>query len=273
MDWLHSLVSNINWPALAVWVPTAAVVLMVVLACLGAVLLPERATVRREALLVAALFGAAAIAATVWTERRDLQQVRAVSDQGMTAQREDATRTIRRLHATWEAFDAATKPLPPGPAPHPTVSFGTADAGFAALSDEAGALAARIKAFQAGMQPRRIDDQTAAAMVDYLKPLAHGRVVVSCIPEDDEAYLYANRLATILRQAGWDASGPEFTAMFGAAPAIGISLYVRGGEPPNTAKVLTDAFTKFNVPYQGQIAPSDAIPDTETVELFVGKKP
>lgn len=270
MDWLNGVLSGVNWAALAVWVPTAAVGLMVVLACLGAALLPERATVRRDALLVVALFGAAAIAATVWTERRDTQQV---ADRGTTTQQEDAARTTRRLHATWEAFEAATKALPPGPGPKAAVSFDTPDASFAALSAQADSLAGRVKAFQAGMQPRRIDDGTASAMIDYLKPLAHGRVVVSCIPEDDEAYFYANRLATILRQSGWDANGPEFTGIFGTAPAIGISLYVRGGEPPDTAKVLTDAFTKFNIPYQGKIASSDAIPDTETVELFVGKKP
>jgi hypothetical protein len=270
MNSLSGVLSGVNWVTLAVWVPTAAVVLMVVLACLGAALLPERAAVRRGALLVAALFGAAAIAATVWTERRQTQEV---ADRGTTTQQEDATRTTRRLHAAWEAFDAATKELPPGADPEPTVSFDTQDAGFAALSTQADALAARIKAFRAGMQPRRIDDQTASAMVDYLKPLAHGRVVVSCIPEDDEAYLYANRVATILRRAGWDASGPEFTAIFGTAPAIGIGLYARSGEPPDTAKVLTDAFTKFSIPYQSGIAASDAIPDTDTVELFVGKKP
>jgi len=262
--------SGVNWAALMVWVPTIAVVLLALVACVGAVLLPERAMVRRQALMVAALCGGAAIAATVWTERRERQ---AVADQGTTTQQEDVARMTRRLHATWEAFDAAMKELPPGSGPEPTVSLDTPDAGFAALSAEADTLAARIKAFRAGMEPRRIGDQTASAMIDYLKPLAHGRVVVSCVPEDDEAYLYANRVATILRRAGWDATGPEFTAIFGTAPAIGISLYVRGGEPPDTARALIDAFTKFNIPYQSRIAASDAIPDTETVELFIGKKP
>ncbi len=266
MTWLN----GVNWTALSVWVPTAAVVLLALFACFGAVFLPERAAVRRFALLSAALCGSAAIAATVWTQRREKEEV---ADRGTTTRQEDVSRMTRRLHATWEAFDAASKSLPPGPGPQPTVSFDTPDAGFAALSAEADALGARIEAFQAGMQPRRIDEATASAIVAYLKPLAHGRVVVSCIPEDDEAYLYANRIATILRQAGWDATGPEFTAIFGTAPAIGISLYVRSGEPPDTARVLTDAFTKFNIPYQGKIAASDAIPDTETVELFVGKKP
>lgn len=272
MNWLNGVnwPGGVDWAALAVWIPTAAVVLLALLACVGAVFLPERATVRRWAALVAALCGSAAIAATVWTQRREKQEV---ADRGTTTQQEDDSRMTRRLHATWEAFDAASKELPPGSGPEPTISFDTPDAGFAALSAEADSLAARIKAFRAGMQPRRIDDATAGAIVAYLKPLAHGRVVISCIPEDDEAYLYANRVATILREAGWDATGPEFTAIFGTAPAHGISLYVHGGEPPDTARVLTDAFTKFNVPYQGKIAGSDAIPDTDTVELFVGKKP
>jgi hypothetical protein len=270
MNWLSGFLTGVDWTALVLWVPTAAVVLLALLACVGAVFLPERATVRREALLIAALFGCIAIAATVWTERRGTQEV---ADRGAATQQEDLVRMTRRLHATWEAFDAASKTLPPGPGSEPTISFDTPDAAFAALSAQADSLAARINAFRAGMQPRRIDAQTASAMIDYLKPLAHGRVVVSCIPEDDEAYLYANRVATILRQAGWDASGPEFTAIFGTAPAIGISLYARGGEPSDTARVLTGAFTKFSIPYQSRIAASDAIPDSDTVELFVGKKP
>lgn len=272
MNWLNS----VNWVP---WVPTIAVALLALIACLGAALLPERAVSRRYGLLVMAVCGAAAIAASVWSERRETEQGagRAIpaqppADRGAPAHEDYAAGLTRRLHATWKAFDDAGKALPPAPNAAPPTSFDTPDDGFTALADEADALAARIAAFQAGMQPRRIDEATAAAMVEYLKPLAHGRVVVSCVPQDDEAYLYANRIATILRQAGWDASGPEPTAMFGAAPALGISLYVRGGEPPDTAKVLTDAFTKFNIPYKGQVTPSDAIPDTETVELFIGKK-
>lgn len=274
MGWLN----GVDW---APWVPTVAVVALAVIACAGAALLPERATHRRYGLLAIILCGATAIAATVWSEQRQTRQAadqgawaQQRMNQGASAQENYVASETRRLHATWEAFNAASKALPPDPnAADPPKSFDNPDAGFAALAAESDSLAARIKAFQAGMQPRRIDDDTAAAMVAYLKPLAHGRVVVSCIPQDDEAYLYANRIATILREAGWDASGPELTTLFGTTPALGASLYVRGGEPPDSAKVLTDAFTKFNIPYKGQITPSDAIPDTETIELFVSKKP
>ncbi|HEY1798993.1 MAG TPA: hypothetical protein VGG57_22965 [Stellaceae bacterium] len=276
MNWLN----GVDWAALTVWVPTIAVVLLAVVACLGAALLPERAAYRRYGSLFMAACGVAAIAATVWSEQRETRQVADQGiwaqqrvDQGASAHEDYVAGLTRRLHATWTAFDDAAKPLPPTPDADPPKSFDTPDAAFTALAAEADALGARIKAFQAGMQPRRIDEATAAAMVAYLKPLAHGRVVVSCIPQDDEAYLYSNRIATILRGAGWDASGPEFTAIFGTTPALGINLYVRGGEPPDAAKVLTDAFTKFNIPYKAQITPNDAIPDTETVELFVSKKP
>ena len=43
--------------------------------------------------------------------------------------------------------------------------------------------------------------------------------------------------------------------------------------PPEASKLLIDAFTRFNIPYQSGITPSDAIPDPATVELFVGPKP
>ena len=57
-------------------------------------------------------------------------------------------------------------------------------------------------------------------------------------------------------------------------PAMGIKLYVRSGvTPPDAARLLIDAFTRFNIPYQSGVTPSDAIPDPATVELFVGPKP
>jgi hypothetical protein len=33
---------------------------------------------------------------------------------------------------------------------------------------------------------------------------------------------------------------------------------------------LLDGFAKFNIPYQSRVTPSQAIPDAETVELFIG---
>jgi hypothetical protein len=54
---------------------------------------------------------------------------------------------------------------------------------------------------------------------------------------------------------------------------MGISLYVRNPAAPDAAKILIDAFSRFNIPYQSAIAENDAIPDAATVELFVAKKP
>ncbi|HEX3885174.1 MAG TPA: hypothetical protein VHW66_21140 [Stellaceae bacterium] len=262
-----------GWARLIVWVPTAAVVAMTAIACVLAMVLPERPTRRRFGVLVAAWCGAAAIIATVW------QQSDGAAD--ASARRGDAAantaqqaKYAARLKTIWQKLDTAAKPLPPAADKAPPASFDTVDAGLTALSAQADDLGKRVTAFKAGAQAREVDDATADQMVAYLKQQpAHGRVVVSCLPQDDEAYLYANRLATILRQAGWDATGPEFTAIFGTTPSLAISLYARGGEPPDAAHVLIDAFTRFNIPYQGRIAASDAIPDNETVELFVAKKP
>jgi len=55
---------------------------------------------------------------------------------------------------------------------------------------------------------------------------------------------------------------------------MGVALYVRTGVgAPDAARLLVDAFTRFNIPYQSGIASNDAIPDPATVELFVGRKP
>jgi hypothetical protein len=53
---------------------------------------------------------------------------------------------------------------------------------------------------------------------------------------------------------------------------MGITLYVRAGATPDAAKLLIDAFARFNIPYKSGVSPSDAIPDPATVELFVGPK-
>ena len=84
---------------------------------------------------------------------------------------------------------------------------------------------------------------------------------------------YANQIANVLRSAGWDAHGPETTAIFGDAPAMGIRLYVRSGVAPDTAKILLDAFTRFDIPFKSGTTSNDMIPDNTTVELFVSHKP
>jgi hypothetical protein len=115
-------------------------------------------------------------------------------------------------------------------------------------------------------------------MAEYLRqsgsPLGNRRVVVSCLPDDVEAYGYANQIANVLRAAGWEAPGVETTTIFGQAAAMDILVYVRAGaQPPEAARILLDAFARFNIPFQSGITPSEAIPDPATVELFVGHKP
>jgi hypothetical protein len=143
---------------------------------------------------------------------------------------------------------------------------------MASLNARIDELQHQIEVLREKSRGRAIDSDTAAKMADYLRPLGSYRVVVSCVPDDVEAFTYANQLANVLRTAGWDALGPETTTIFGTAPAMGITLYVRAGATPDAAKLLIDAFARFNIPYKSGVSPSDAIPDPATVELFVGPK-
>ena len=43
-------------------------------------------------------------------------------------------------------------------------------------------------------------------------------------------------------------------------------------EGAEAARILIDAFGRFNIPYKSGIAMSEANPDPATVELFVGRK-
>jgi hypothetical protein len=197
-----------------------------------------------------------------------------VIDMSASAQAREAKALAGRLYAIWQRFDAIGRLLPATTAPAPAASFDTVTAGTIALLAEADKLEARVKAFRAAARYRTIDDATAGKMTEFLRPLGHHRVVVSCAPDDVEAYFYANRIATVLRTAGWEALGPEPTAILAAEPSLDVALYVRGGgAAPEAAAMLLDAFRRFNIPYQSKLAASEAIPDAKTVELFVASRP
>ncbi len=240
------------------WVPVAAVAAMTLFACAAAALLPERVALKRSWLAAAIVCGGIALAATVWQGRHQAVALDSV---------------VEQLQGTWRRLDRIGLTLPAVPGPGANASFDSVRGGFAALADKAYRLDRQIDALRHEKLGRTIDDKTAAAMIAYLRPFGRHRVVVSCVPNDVEAYDYSNRIVTILREAGWDAVGPETTTIFGAEPAMGINLYVRGGQAPQAADLLLKAFVRFNIPYESRVASNDAIPDNDTVELFVGKKP
>lgn len=138
------------------------------------------------------------------------------------------------------------------------------------LTGQIKALQARVSELEAGRQIRTIAPETAEKLASYLRGFGAHRVIVSCAPDDLEAYQYANRLVTVLKAADWQAKGPEITKIFGDVRSPGVNFYVGSDEHEDTAKILLGAFDKFNVPYQSRVTPSGAIPDPDTVELFIG---
>lgn len=221
-----------SWASFVPWVPAIAATASGLVACGAALVRPKRPVLRRVgggAVLACAIV---AVAATVWASRFEQQA--------------DWERILPRLH---EAVDrlAEIGEMLPASGPAAPVSFNGVDAGFAALANQSGDLKRRVAAYRKAAAARKIDDATAAAMIAYLRPLGPHRVVVSCVPNDVEAYKYANRIATILQRAGWRASGPEATTIFGTGPEMGISLYVRSDAPTETAHQLVAAFSRFNI--------------------------
>ena len=131
----------------------------------------------------------------------------------------------------------------------------------------------RVRELEAHTASRLISMETASKFSEYLRQYAAHAVVVSCIPDDVEAYNYANQIVNILKAGNWDAHGPEMTRIFGDIRAMGINVYGGSGDSSETIKILLDGFARLNIPYHVRLAPSDGVPDSETVELFVGAKP
>jgi hypothetical protein len=221
------------------WLPTLLVIVVTALALTAAgspPTAPSRGRLWMSSILV---FGCLAIAATVWLGRREAEETAAL---------------------------AGTSAAPSGSPPAfsgPSVSD---------LNRRIKALEDHVKELEAGRQARSIAQNSADELASYLSQFPSRRVIVSCIPDDLEAFGYANQLVNVLKTAHWDAQGPQVTKIFGDVRSPGINVYVNGDDRSDTAKILLDGFAKFNIPYQSRVTPSGAIPDTETVELFVGTK-
>jgi hypothetical protein len=240
------------------WLPTAATAALAALAVVALVRQPWRPS-KKYWIAALLLFGALAIAASAWQQKTS----RAALGQ------ENA-----RLGDLAAHLDELGRLLPAGPSATPDRTFDAVAAAIVARNAKINDLESQVRALEEKFRTRTIEPGIAANMAEYLRPFGSHRVVMSCVPDDVEAYTYANQIANALRASGWEALGPETTTIFGEAAAMGITLYVRdGAAPPDGARLLLDAFTRFNIPYQSGIAPSDAIPDPATVELFVGHKP
>jgi hypothetical protein len=220
------------------WLPTLFLIILTAVALTAASTPSTATTTRRIWFASIMLFGVLALAGSVWQEKKAA----------------DAT-----AHLTGTVASAE--------------NLGDTKTSRAELAEKVETLERRIKELEAGGRGRTVGTDTATKLADYLRGFGSHRVVVSCAPNDLEAYNYANQLVNILRAANWDAEGPEVTETFGDVRAIGVNLYVNGDNDADTVKILLDAFAKFNIPYQSRVTPSQAIPDTETVELYVATMP
>jgi hypothetical protein len=119
---------------------------------------------------------------------------------------------------------------------------------------------------------RSIAPNIAKNLADFLKQFGGHRIVVSCTPNDVEAYSYATDLINVLKSANWDARGPEVTTIFGNVQAMGINVYDNAAPGDDTSKILLAGFAKFSIPFQARVAPSQT-PVDAPVELFVGAQP
>lgn len=132
----------------------------------------------------------------------------------------------------------------------------------------------QLNKLKQSIRRRTISADTGAKLADYLRPFGNHKVVVSCSPDDIEAYHYATEIVNVLKSANWDARGPETTTIFGSVKSMAINVYDNGSKSSSdTTKILLAGLVKSGIPYQSRVPPSEALPESETVELFVGAKP
>ena len=221
------------------WLPTLMVIILTALALTEAGSSPSAPRRRRSWMASIIFFGSLAIAGTVCQGRKAVDDSAALA--GTTVSPEGSTRERKG----------------------PTVSD---------LTKQVTALEGHIRELEAGGQLRTIPPDTADKLAAYLRQFGNRRVIVSCIPDAIEAYQYANQIVSVLKAANWDAKGPQLTMTFGDVRALGINVYVNRDDHSDTVKILLDGFAKFNIPYQSRVTPTQAIPDPDTVELFIGTK-
>ena len=92
----------------------------------------------------------------------------------------------------------------------------------------------------------------------YLRQFGSRRVIVSCIPDDLEAYQYANQLVNILKAANWDAASPEATKIFGDVRAPRNTIFTSTPTIIPTAKDTAGRLCEIQhpLPEQGHAEPS-----------------
>jgi hypothetical protein len=239
------------------WVPVAAVLAMTALGLLAAHGRPP-GRARRCWVFGVLIIGIAAVAVTAWQE---------------TASRAALDRETARLAEIGARLAELGKLLPQAPAGSPTATFDTVSDAIRSLNARIEDLKEQVRAARETYRNRRVEPDAASRLATYLHEAGPYRAVVSTVPGDTEAFTYANQLVNILREAGWEALGPETTTIFGTSAYPGITLFApSGGAAAKAVTTLIEAFTRFDIPYRSGIPPREAIPDPGTVSLFVSGK-
>ena len=143
----------------------------------------------------------------------------------------------------------------------------------AAQTKQVQALEDQIDTLKQSTKSRTISADTGGKLADYLRPFGKHQVMVSCSPGDIEAYHYATEIVNMLKSANWDAGGPETTTIFGDIKSMAINVYDNSDGRSDTMKILLAGLAKFGIPYQSRVPPSEALPDSGAVELFIATKP
>jgi hypothetical protein len=160
--------------------PVLPVALLFVVALVEAVVLPQQRRIKVVAAVAVVLCGLGTGAVFGGEQRQS-----GGTPAGQAA--DQAAAESAALKGLWAQLDTLSQKLPP-PSKEPEGKFDTPEDARASLSVKVATIGDQVTALKEGAVGRSIDPATAMKLADYLRQYGSYRVVVTCPPNDVEAY-------------------------------------------------------------------------------------
>lgn len=123
---------------------------------------------------------------------------------------------------------------------------------------------------QERIRPRRITDEQRARLVELLRKVPKGPVIVRSVMGDAEGNALAEQIDAIFKVAGWTTDGVTYSAYSGGNPTGLFGAVQSAATAPTHATSIQQVFDAVGIPLPGT---ENARVPANTLEIVVGIKP